>query len=202
MRRYVLYAAAIAAVAVPATATPSGKALHWPTGRPLRVLFVGDSITYGRLATSPAQDFVSLVTTGLDQHGPVSRKVEAVSGVTVGYFKNRVFPAAQDLEIVELGTNIRAEPVPGFAADYKKLMVSVRRRSPHALVICLSPWRPDRTVAMIAPYTDAVRSQCDGTFVNINGLAHHPALIGADHFHPNNAGHAAIAKVVLAAIKP
>lgn len=192
--------ALVATLLLPTAAAPSERTLHWPVGRPLRALFVGDSIAYGRLATTPNQGFVALVTAGLRQHGEVTTTIRAVSAVTVGYFKNNVFPAGQDLVIVELGTNIRAQPVTGFTADYKTLMATVLRRSPKAQIVCLSPWRPDRTITEIAPYSNAVRAQCRGLYVNINGLAHHPALVGADGFHPNDVGHAAIAKAVLGAI--
>jgi len=172
--------------------------LRWPRGRPLRVLFVGDSITQGRIATSPANDYVSRVTTALEHHGSVTPTVNWKSGSPVEYWMRQPFPTDLDLAIVEVGTNEKSVPEPKFAADYLALVAKIHKASPRAKMVCLSMWRPDQTIGAFAELNKDILYGCDGAFADLTEAAHEPANISpVDKFHPNDAGHAAIARAVL-----
>lgn len=171
--------------------------LRWPDGRPLRVLFVGDSITQGRITSDPSRDYVSLVTGALERHGPISPTVDWKSGSPVEYWMRQTFPDV-DLAIVELGTNEKSVPIQQFAGDYVHLMRTIHRDAPNAKIVCLSMWRPDQTINAFADLNKSILYGCTGAYADLTAAAHVKANISTqDHFHPDDAGHAAIARDVL-----
>jgi acyl-CoA thioesterase-1 len=184
----------------------------WPAGRPLRVLFVGDSLTVGYYASRRNTAFPALVTAALRAHAPVREAVRARSGVTASYWAVRPLPSA-DLVVLELGTNdYRKEPTPHatFERDYRRLIANVRARSPHARLLCVSLWRTSHYRyggATLLSYNRIVARNCrGGAFVWISELydteaardpAGLPSFLGrTDGFHPNDTGHRAIAKAI------
>lgn len=203
--RFLLVAVTLATV----TASASSSATNvfvWTHGHPLRVLFVGDSLTVGVRSSAPDLDFTSLITARLAQNGAVTTKTLAKGGVGITYWKPSQLAASDDLVVIELGTNddgaagaAHPKPYSNFAPAYVKLLNAIRAKSPHAKIVCLNIWRPDSAAAMAA-YAPAIRSVCTGgVFVNLARQALNPANVSpVDNFHPNDAGHAAIAGAILA----
>lgn len=172
-----------------------------------RIVFLGDSLTEGAFASNQAHDYASLVTAGL--HG---RAVETHGQYGVGV--SVVLPAlvkqhapAADIVVIELGTNDVSKPVAQFAADYGEIVGLLRRDEPSARFVCLGAWRDPNQAA---PYDAVIQQMCPGAFVALSSLymdftLHGPQgrltwLGGGDWFHPNNSGHAAIARAVLSAL--
>lgn len=194
-----------------------GLRLARPGRRPLRVLFVGDSLTRGEFAVRRRDAYPALVTAALRAGGPVTAHVKARPGVTASYWATRPLPMA-DLVIVELGTNdfsARLTPVATFTRDYARLIASIRARSPHAQLLCLSLWRSSHygyEGESLLTYNKVVAAGCQGgAFVWISALydakgARLPAgratfLGRSDSFHPTNVGHREIADAIEHALR-
>lgn len=173
-----------------------------------RVLITGDSLAAGFFASSEAQGFSALVTGALGRVTPttVSRAHETLStvaGVTD-------VPADLGLAVIELGTNDVGIPTPlaDFEAQYAELVGRIRTSSPRAAIVCTGTWTVDG-----AEYDGIIAGVCTanaGRYVSLADLFatpefHGPAgrdtFVGAgDDFHPNDAGHRAIADAVLAVL--
>jgi lysophospholipase L1-like esterase len=192
-------------LAVVAVALFAGSALagdistKWPAHGPLRVLFVGDSLTVGDYANEPSNQFVAQVVDYLEARGPVVATKDAQGGVRVGFWSARKMPSLQQLVIVELGTNdLFASPAPSagvlatFDRQYRALVAHITAASPGARLVCLSVWRPANHTADTLPYDVLIRRDCRGAYVNITDLGTQ-ANLAADGFHPNDAAHRDIA---------
>lgn len=173
-----------------------------------RVLVTGDSLAAGFFASTEAQGFSPLVTGALGRVTPttVSRAhqtLSTVAGVTE-------VPPDLDLAVIELGTNDVGIPTPlaDFEAQYGDLLARIRASSPDAALVCLGTWTHDG-----AAYDEVIARSCAanaGRYVSLAGLfavaeLHGPAgrdtFVGTgDEFHPNDAGHRAIADAVLAVL--
>lgn len=176
---------------------------------PYRVLFVGDSLAEGYYASRLGADFVEQLLTGWRARGDVmdirasrsgwrtwriSRLVESVSG-------------GLDLAVLEAGANDVGHTSPReFKRDYRLLLERVEAGSSHVTVLCLGPWGAPRRAA---PYNRVVRSLCDRPGMGYAPLSDLYAERGTrgpagtrtflgkrDAYHPNNTGHAAIARRV------
>jgi acyl-CoA thioesterase-1 len=186
--------------------------LVWPKGRPLRVLFVGDSLTVGYYASRRNTAFPAIVTSRLRARGRVVETVSARRGATASYWAIRSLPAA-DLVVLELGTNDYGGPLTPpatFDRDYSRLVANVRVRSPNAALLCVSVWRTSHFNyggEALPTYNKIIAQRCrGGAFVWISQLynaararapAGAPTYLGAsDGFHPNDVGHRAIAKAI------
>ncbi|MDF2047259.1 SGNH/GDSL hydrolase family protein [Microbacterium sp. Kw_RZR3] len=170
-----------------------------------RLLITGDSLAAGFFASTEAQGFSSLVTGALGRVTPttVSRAhqtLSTVAGVTE-------VPPDLDLAVIELGTNDVGIPTPlaDFEAQYGDLLGRIRTSSPDAALVCLGTWTADG-----AAYDETIARVCAanaGRYVSLAGLFALPELHGpdgrdtfagpGDDFHPNDAGHRAIADAVL-----
>lgn len=194
MRRLILLAITLAGcLAVPALSA---------TAKPVRVLYIGDSLSHGAAATDYPHSFPWLVTAGLERRGQmVTQLIVAKGGVRTAYWQAAAIPKNINVAIVELGTNDAHEvPAPEqFSIDYQHLITMIRAKSPHAKIVCLSVWRPDNPPAAIS-YDETIKADCPGRYVDINRFAQAPNLSSKDGFHPNNAGHASIATAVLRAL--
>jgi lysophospholipase L1-like esterase len=184
----------------------------WPSGRPLRVLFIGDSLTVGKYAVRQSGAFPALVTAALRAGGRVTESVRARTGVTASYWAARPLPAA-DLVVLELGTNdfsAHLTPPATFKRDYARLVANVRAGSPHAQLLCLSLWRSSHygyEGESLPTYNKTVAHSCrGGAFVWISALydakgarqpAGIPTFLGrSDSVHPNHVGHHGIARAI------
>jgi lysophospholipase L1-like esterase len=192
-------------VASPAVASPLPTADRHPP----RVDFLGDSLTWGLAATTPEQSFAALVTQG-------------VKGVRIGYdgqFGNTVQLGAQifhqtpaptgiNVFVIEWGTN-DVEPPDVYQANYHFIVQTLLAANPSARIVCLRPWQDPENGYQPA-YWRAIETECGvwpAVAVDLSGLYLDMSLHGPgggdtyrgprDWFHPNDAGHAAIAQTIL-----
>lgn len=196
------------ATSTPTPATPGLLRIPRDAAGNARVLITGDSLAAGFFASTEAQGFSSLVTGALGRVTPttVSRAHETLStvaGVTD-------VPADLDLAVIELGTNDVGIPTPlaDFEAQYAELVGRIRTASPDAAIVCTGTWTVDG-----AEYDGIIAGVCTanaGRYVFLADLFATPDFHGpsgrdtfvgpGDDFHPNDAGHRAIADAVLAVL--
>lgn len=180
---------------------------------PLRVLFVGDSLTNGYYATTRQQAFAEQVRAALSADGPVVSFTSATNGGTLSTVAaTLVLPPRLDLAIVELGTNDRGRTdIHRFTASYGRLVASIRAASPDAALVCVGAWTTGSRPGDDS-YDRAIEAQCEasgGRFASLAGIRG-AATVGPlgsptfqgdrDSFHPNDAGHAAIAEAIRATL--
>jgi lysophospholipase L1-like esterase len=196
----------VAMAAFTGSALAPDASVRWPTQGPLRVLFVGDSITVGDFTNDPRNQFASQVAGYLQARGPVVATKDAEGGVRVGYWSARQMPSRQQLAIVELGTNdLFASPAPStdvlasFDSQYRALVAHITAASAGVRLVCLSVWHPVGHTADTLPYDVRIRRDCRGAYVNISDLGT-TANLAADGFHPNDAAHRDIALRIEAAL--
>jgi acyl-CoA thioesterase I len=202
-----LTAALAAAVAVALVAVGAPQASTRP------VLFVGDSLTVGYYASSAATTYPALVARQLGR-----RAVEiSTAGVTAGHFAARTSYPKASVVVVELGTNDyeHQTPVRAFDRSYEDVIAHVRHANPSARLVCVAVWNGSYTNPGWAPstkYDATIRGDCTGGKVaNVSGAFEVASNRGPqdtgsafgmrDQFHPNDAGHAAIATSVLGALR-
>ncbi|WP_369131767.1 SGNH/GDSL hydrolase family protein [Modestobacter sp. I12A-02662] len=204
-------APATTAPAVPAAATPGDVPVVRPTDRPLRVLFVGDSLMWGSFASDESLTYRERISTALGAGGPV----DAVSVARPGLRAAKAAVALQkqqgpfDLVFVEIGANDSVSITPAqFGADYADLLDQVRLLAPQAGLVCVGVWNG---IDEATPFDRELRPVCaehQGVVVPMTGLYTDETLRGPegsvlpdgtvrDQFHPNDLGHEAIAAAVL-----
>ncbi|HEY7342838.1 MAG TPA: SGNH/GDSL hydrolase family protein [Ktedonobacterales bacterium] len=123
-------------------------------------------------------------------------------------------PADAQDAVIELGTNdvfASGETLVQFRTAYDYILTRVRHDAPQAKIVCLGTWR---TPAQGGRFDAIIRSDCaslvGGSYVALSHFylnAHYRGPAGivtafgtSDDFHPNNAGHQAIATALLAAL--
>lgn len=199
-----------------ATTSPAPVSVKRTAGQPLRVLFSGDSLTGGLHASSQATAFKWLMLDSIDKSGPVDEFSSAMSGgTTVQVSQQYEVPGGLDLAVVELGTNDKAKatPILEFKAAYIDLLSKIVEKSPNVALVCAGVWEDVNGGPDAAPYNDVISAECTargGKFVNLTPIYKNPATIGpvgvpayggvSDNFHPNDAGHRAIADALLGAM--
>lgn len=186
-----------------------------PSGRPLQVLFSGDSVTHGFYATSRSKTWPALVAGKLG--GSVTVANTAIPGYTVTDGLKEPIPAGIDLAFVMYGNNdIDKSTLAAYRRDYALLLAHIRAKDPQAQIVCVSPWESAAYTAhgsSAAQFAAAARQACTaagGHFVDVMSLFTSTlnAQVGApyaegtapDNAHPSDAGHALIASTVLAQI--
>lgn len=190
----------------PPTATPIPPIAHFAT-----VAYFGDSLTGGYFATTQARDYASQVTAATGAREVAFMGTYGHSAANAYATMQGTPPPPAQLDIVELGTN-DTEDTSTFSRDYQGILTILRTVNPHARILCLGPWQ-DAEPLRIAD-NNAARADCaaaGGTFINLMPLfatASNRGPVGratwhgpADGFHPNDAGHAAIARAVLAMLR-
>jgi acyl-CoA thioesterase-1 len=187
-------------------------------GAPIRLQFVGASVTEGWFASSGGAAYTALVAGRLATSGRgVRSRVLARPGITAREADDWDLRISTDVVIVQLATNdfVQGVPVPVFAAYYGDVLGRLRTASPRADLICLGGWDDpgDRNRLGVAAvdYDVATRTACGaegGRYVDLSaiyldarnhGPEGRPTFHGAgDVFHPNDRGHEAVATAVLA----
>jgi lysophospholipase L1-like esterase len=176
-----------------------------------RLVVVGDSLAFGRFADTQAEAFPRLVAA--DTH--TALELLAAPGVTTAQIGAQTVPGGGKDVIVEAGTNdfLLQTPRARFAADYRALLAKLTAASPGAKLVCLTLWMPkeiaDAQPHTIAPssYDRTIRRECSkGTVVDLAPIYAQASMRGpagrstafgpGDDFHPNTAGHAAIARAI------
>lgn len=198
------------------SAAPVTVAVDRVEDRPLRALFVGDSLNAGLFASSESNGFRLRMVRHWSDDGPVEAvKAEKVHGTTgeVTSLNRSMTSKGMDLIVVELGTNDGGgtTPLGQFEREYGALVENLRRDAPDAGIICAGTWR-SRSAG--AEYDDVIKRICSrsgGAFrplvdlferAELRGPAGRQAYGGlSDDFHPNDEGHAEIAERLLAAVE-
>lgn len=186
----------------------------FPSDRPLKVLFAGDSLTVGFYASAEAKGFRQLVTAKLESRGEVQVELGSKAGGTLSTVGNQVsIPSGLDLAIVELGTNdvSTKTPLTEFAKQYGGLLRKIKAESPKVAILCVSAWQG---ATAGDPYNVAIREECTakgGKYVDVNLVFAGPGNRGpaglqtwvgvSDDFHPNDQGHRRLADAILERIK-
>jgi acyl-CoA thioesterase I len=181
-------------------------------GEPLRVTFVGDSIADGLFASEKAFAFHELMVEEWRKEGLVADESEnTIGGTAAAALTTPDFPRAQQLYVVELGTNDATRVnYRDFRTQYARLLDRIRGGSPDAALVCVGVWRPKE---IADTFDTIIKDLCEvrgGVFRPISDLAEEEHLRGpagvptfegpSDAFHPNDRGHRMIADRVLDAI--
>jgi lysophospholipase L1-like esterase len=184
------------------------------------ILFIGDSLTLGFAASTSKNSYAEIVAAALGGARIGRGGQYGISAVTVAgnLAAGRPLPRATAV-VVELSTNDHAdESTDTFSTAYQAILSAVRATSPRARLVCLGPWQSEDRPN--AAHWQAIQTQCAaargvsvslfalwttwsyhgpaGRVVYLSGTAGIPGT--SDWFHPNDAGHAAIAQAVLAAL--
>jgi lysophospholipase L1-like esterase len=168
-----------------------------------RLVVVGDSLAAGRFADTADEAFPQEVAGALH----AGLEVLAAPGVTTAQLAAQSVPPA-DVVVVEAGTNDFLDQTPRrqFEADYRALLAKVGG----ARLVCLTTWTPKGITGpagakIPASFYDAtIRRACaKGAVVDVSAVLDDRGPVGrstflgpGDDFHPNSAGHAAIARLI------
>jgi lysophospholipase L1-like esterase len=176
------------------------------------IVVVGDSLAAGRFADTQDEAFPQRLAAA--RHARL--ELFGVPGATTADLATQVLPSGGDVVVVEAGTNdfLAQTPRGRFANDYRALLAKVTAASPAAKLVCLTIWIPhgapgkEPTKIPASFYNTTIRRGCaDGVVADISplfdaqpptrGPAGRPTYLGpGDDFHPNTAGHAAIAQAI------
>src|SRR4051794_15560524 len=179
-----------------------------PTVAKDALVVVGDSLAAGRFADTQEQAFPQQVAAAV--HAQLD--VLGVPGATTGQLATQAVPGGGKQVVVEAGTNdvLQQTPPRQFADDYKALLSKVTAASPGAKLVCVTVWIGKGAPGKIgaASYNATIRRACAaGAVADISplfdaepptrGPVGRPTFLGpGDAFHPNSAGHAAIARAI------
>ncbi|HSP52653.1 MAG TPA: SGNH/GDSL hydrolase family protein [Cryobacterium sp.] len=205
-----------AVLSSPPPAADSTVQVTRPADRPLRVLFVGDSISYGLNAERQDLGFRPLMVDALSADGPVQEFHKNRAGATTRTVSRLLnVPKDLDLAVVELGTNdVVDQTAPDdFERSYRSLLQRVHTESPGAPLLCVGTWGSAGGADGSDTYNAIIEAECarrGGAFVSLYGL--YPdeanrgpagrAVVGgtSDRFHPNDTGYREIAELLLGRI--
>jgi lysophospholipase L1-like esterase len=172
-----------------------------------RLVVVGDSLAAGRFAGTQDEAFPQRVAAA--RHARLA--LLAVPGATTAALAAQPVPGRGDVVVVEAGTNdfLHQTPRRRFADDYRALVAKAAAASPGAKLVCLTIWIPKDAPGRIPAsfYNATIRRACTAGAVagisplfarsGMRGPAGRPTFLGpGDAFHPNSAGHAAIARAI------
>lgn len=186
-----------------------------PADRPLRAMFAGDTLTGGYFATVQAKGFSQIVGASLGQGGAVEEVRASNHGGrvdTLGGFSK--VPEGVDLAVLQIGTVETGGGMDtiAFSTAYAAGLRNLKEKSPNAGIACLSVWQS--TSSNSGAYDKIIQEQCEkagGKFISVGSVFSNPGYRGpeglptwagaSDTFHPNDAGHKAIANLLLERIK-
>jgi acyl-CoA thioesterase I len=180
------------------------------------VLFIGDSLTAGYYATTEGQTFRALTSAWFALHGyPASATLAGFGGKIAGAAGEsaQISAADADVAVIELGTNDASgyptwQPTPAqeFEADYRSVLEAVRSVRPQARLVLVSVWKENADRVIYDGIIAALATEYGGCYVNLESLSDDAVYSGpagtptyngtSDAFHPNDAGHEAIAGAV------
>lgn len=195
----------------PPSARQSGVINRSETG-PLKVVFAGDSLTYGLFASSEDKGYRPQVVAALSASGPVEASRGGQTGNKIKEVADSItFPADTNLVVLALGTNdVWKTDTADVAVHYKALVEKVVSSAPDATLICLGVWANQDGARNYDPHIQRPCEDAGGRFLRLtdlydtpenHGPAGKPAFGGiSDEFHPNDAGYKAIADRLLSAV--
>jgi len=176
--------------------------------------YLGDSITYGSLATTAGgyAKFVSYLSGQSIRLTQRSGKQGFRSDQLIPFISSEIIPSGATTCFVLLGTNDAAQDVPiaTYAANMTQVIATLRAAN-IAPVIGTVPPRSDKS-SLVSQYNMWLRAfaakkavplvELHGVLVNAATGGYLTALDGGDGVHPNLAGHVAIAEAIIAAVAP
>lgn len=206
-----------------ATALPTATATPPPPGVYPRLLMIGDSITAGTGAGNVHRAWPETLAHLLRARNPGSGAAWLAIGLAGDSTSQMLatlsalrLSAQADLVVVELGTNDwgQARPLTTFRADYAALLALVLAGNPTARLVCLTGWphgvggatARNALGLTMAAYDSVIRQVCaevqpGSVTVDLTPVyapwADHDSF---DSYHPTDAGHAAIARAIAAAL--
>lgn len=209
MLRTAIIAAVFAAIVAAAQFAPTPAAAQTVPPKPV-YLAVGDSLTVG-LYAADGRGFAYMVADALPAY---QLEVAAVTGAgidnTIAQLPIELADHAPQLVTVEVGiNNLMTTSAPVFAARYIALLQMLQDANVPTVVACTVPWTGQPadwgTYARALEFNTAIvrgarafgyiPADCWGATVG-----HAEYLSERDGFHPNSAGHRAIAGAVLTAL--
>lgn len=189
-----------------------------------RVCILGDSLTWGSVASFPYNAYPYKLFEALkarDNGSMIEQWIVGVPGIlTAGMTANMqqmgCIPIA-DLYIIELGTNdfTNNNPAATFQAQYDTVLLQalIHKAAPWATLVALGTWQDPATVnttgAPASLYNSIIE---DGVYnkagnpialyFDLGDFYNTPSYHNTtgDTFHPNDAGHAAIANMIMASL--
>ena len=174
---------------------------------PLSVMFVMDSVGYGRNASLQQNGFRPLMVDAFTQSGLVTETSFGSKGFTTAAASSIVqMPTSLDLAVIELGTNDERvnTALPQFAFDYQALLTRITTEAPDAAILCIGTLAFYPTAPTYDGIIEQLCSQSGGTYISIADITADPQYLAQqgelqfegpaeDSIHPNDAGHALIA---------
>jgi acyl-CoA thioesterase I len=189
---------------------------------PAQLLIVGDSITAGYVASDPSTlGYAALVAA--DLHVSATASIYGFPGADSSQVLADVPPAAlaasHSYVVIQTGTNDFDDSTPAqFASAYSALVsaatATLAGQAERAQLVCLTAWQNPRQFNQygqtVAAYNAIISADCHAPtqsdaqahVVDITSLYTNPAYHNqsGDTFHPNDAGHSAIAQAIMAAL--
>jgi len=211
MLRTAMLAVVFAAIVAATFARPQDATAQTIPPRPV-YLAVGDSLTVGLYATN-LHGFAYMVADALPQY---RLEIAAVTGAgidnTLMQLPVELADHTPELVTVEVGiNNLGGMSASTFAARYITLLQTLSDAGVRTVVACTVPWTGQ--AADTPAYTRAIEynaaiartaqaygytpADCWGATVG-----HYEYLSSNDGFHPNDAGHRAIAGAIMDALRP
>lgn len=182
------------------------------------VAFLGDSVAEGKSATAPTKRWTTLVAAelGLPEVNLGHARTGYLRSGPQGSCGDMACPNFEDIvdEVVEAkpsvvvvtgGGNDAGLPAGDFSQAVSDTISSLKKALPRAAIYVVNPWWDLRPVPdSLAVQTSAVKAAATRAQVayldTAQPLVGQPDLMVADSNNPNDAGHAALAKVVSGAI--
>jgi lysophospholipase L1-like esterase len=175
---------------------------------PQRVAFLGDSYAFGHGASQPSKRWANLVSASKGWR-EANLSQEATNYSTAGepgftsYTArlSAVVATGAQIVVVSGGRGDVGVGSARFRSDVRGTFAGIRAGLPEARLIVVSPtWgndpAPARLVALISIVKDEA-ARAGATYLDIGEpLYGHLAMMDVDGWHPNDAGHAAIAAAV------
>lgn len=213
MLRTILLVAMLAAIVALSAATPPAAIAQDAPPKPV-YLAVGDSLTRGLYATD-GRGWAYMVADALPGY---ALEVVGAPGVdnAIDFLPAELFDHAPQLVTIEVGIN-NINYIDGgmddatFLARYVAMLSILKNANTPRVVACTVPWtgegpgseyearalRFNAIINFAVPMFGYTVADCWGATVG-----HNEYLSSIDGFHPNDAGHRAIADTVLRAILP
>jgi acyl-CoA thioesterase I len=194
------------AIQLPARPSPTPSASATP--RPLLVAFLGDSYAFGHGASGPSKRWVNLVSLNKGW-SEANLSQEATNYSTAGEpgftsYRARlsaVVATGAQIVVVSGGRSDVGVDSAQFRSDVRATFAGIHGGLPKARLIVVSPtWgndpAPARLIALISIVKDEAQ-RAGATYLDIGEpLFGHSSMMDVDGWHPNDAGHAAIAAAV------
>lgn len=181
-----------------------------------KALLLGDSLTDGYYATTADHSYAAILQGWLSLYGYDASSQGWPGGylVDVDASLDAIRASAPDLAVIEFGTNDAGAHVStaDFEHAYRELLETIRQTRPGSTVIMLGVWKQYPAVrAVYDRIISRLALEYGAQYVSLEDLGDDPTMSGpsgvsvyrgtSDGFHPNDAGHAALAAAVEDAIR-